>query len=153
MDPSPLAHSIVDNGQLSTADLISTLLMYLTAPTVSDDEERYRHYTLCKPALLRLHAEDAVGFVRVAKRIKEQLGIPVGDIKRDMALLWATQASAQVPQGSNPDDGQGLVVRLATAILDTDHFAQDAGGRLFAYSNGVYTPFGEQHLRRRVKEL
>src|SRR5207302_389325 len=107
--PSPLANSIVNNERLSTADLISTLLMYLTALTVSDDEQRYQHYTLCKPALLRLHAEDAVGFVRVAKRIKEQLGIPVSDIRRDVALLWATQASAQAPQGSNPDDGQGLV--------------------------------------------
>lgn len=95
MDKSALADSIVNHEQLVTADLISTLLVYFTGLAISNEDERYQQYALCKPALLRLHAEDAVGFLRVAQKIKEQLGIPTGTIRRDIELLAATQVRAQ----------------------------------------------------------
>jgi putative DNA primase/helicase len=49
--------------------------------------------------------------------------------------------------------GMGLTRQLAEEILKSDHFAQDAGRRLFVYSRGVYCPKGEEQVRRRVKQL
>jgi putative DNA primase/helicase len=42
---------------------------------------------------------------------------------------------------------------LADAILEEDHFAQDAGGKLYRYSDGTYKQHGERYIRRRVKEI
>src|SRR5262245_32537940 len=103
---STLADSIANHETeiLSTTDLIATLLLYLTGITTSDDDEegRYQTYELCKPVLLRLHAEDSVGFLRVARKLKASLGIPVGAIEKDMLLLAATQASVYQAQTPGP---------------------------------------------------
>ena len=55
----------------------------------------------------------------------------------------------------SPFAGQGLGVTklLADAILEDDHFAQDAGGKLYRYSGGVYKTHAERYIRRRVKEI
>jgi P4 family phage/plasmid primase-like protien len=45
----------------------------------------------------------------------------------------------------------GLVKELSDDILSTDSFAQDSGGWLYRYANGVYKPDGEAHVKRRVK--
>lgn len=42
---------------------------------------------------------------------------------------------------------------LADAILEDDHFAQDAGGKLYIYGSGAYRGGGEAHIRRKVKSL
>jgi putative DNA primase/helicase len=42
---------------------------------------------------------------------------------------------------------------LVEVILDADHFAADAGGKLYAYQHGVYRPDGENYLRRITKGL
>lgn len=47
----------------------------------------------------------------------------------------------------------GLTKRLADEILETDHFAQDAGGKLYLFAQGVYKPVGKPQIRRRVKDL
>lgn len=46
-----------------------------------------------------------------------------------------------------------VIIRLAAAILDTDHFAQDAGGRLYVYRDGHYGPHGVRYVLARVKAL
>lgn len=54
-------------------------------------------------------------------------------------------------QDSDADDISTKM--LADAILEDDHFAQDAGGKLYVYGGGTYRPRGETHIRRRVKAL
>jgi putative DNA primase/helicase len=48
---------------------------------------------------------------------------------------------------------QGLIKTLADEIHKTDRFAQDAGGKLYRYSHGVYTPHGRAYVKRQVKAL
>lgn len=50
-----------------------------------------------------------------------------------------------------PDPGP--TKRLADAILETDHFAVDAGGKLYVYVHGQYVPTGEHKIKVRVKAL
>lgn len=62
----------------------------------------------------------------------------------------ARQAERRSPfKGSGP----GVTKLLADAILEDDHFAQDAGGKLYRYSGGTYKQHAERYLRRRVKEI
>jgi putative DNA primase/helicase len=69
---------------------------------------------------------------------------------------WGTNSEGQ-PQanGSNPKSGggPGIVKMLADAITTKDHFAQDAGGKLYRFSGGAYREYAERYIRRRVKEL
>jgi putative DNA primase/helicase len=59
---------------------------------------------------------------------------------------------ARYPVGPDIEE-IGLVKPLADAILLSNHFAQDAGGRLYRYEGGVYRPDGSQHVKRQVKRL
>jgi putative DNA primase/helicase len=45
------------------------------------------------------------------------------------------------------------VKTLADEILRTEHFAQDSGGKLYRFADGVYAPDGSAHVRRTVKKL
>ncbi len=56
------------------------------------------------------------------------------------------------PKPADPDE-VGLTRALAEAITDEDHFAQDAGGKLWHYSEGVYKQHGERTIRVRVKSI
>jgi putative DNA primase/helicase len=47
----------------------------------------------------------------------------------------------------------GMTKLLADAITAEEHFAQDAGGKLYRFSDGVYKQFAERFIKRRVKEL
>lgn len=47
----------------------------------------------------------------------------------------------------------GFHKALADDICADDHFAQDAGGKLYRYDGGAYKPDGEAHVLRRVKAL
>ena len=47
----------------------------------------------------------------------------------------------------------GLIQRMAGAILTTDAFARDAGGLLYHFENGVYRPTGRRFIEKRVKQL
>jgi P4 family phage/plasmid primase-like protien len=42
---------------------------------------------------------------------------------------------------------------LADAITAVDHFAQDAGGKLYRFSGGTYNRYAERYIRQRVKEV
>ncbi len=59
----------------------------------------------------------------------------------------------QPTRDRQPEDKDGLTKELADAIMNTDFFAQNAGGRLYVYREGLYVPTGESHVRRRVKQL
>lgn len=45
----------------------------------------------------------------------------------------------------------GLVKRLADEIALTEHFAQDSGGKLYRFNNGVYRPDAAVVVKRHVK--
>jgi putative DNA primase/helicase len=52
-----------------------------------------------------------------------------------------------------PDGDPGLTKTLADDILRTEHFAQDAGGQLYAFVGGTYRPNGEEWIAQRVKAI
>ena len=59
-------------------------------------------------------------------------------------------------QRSAPDNGtaaKGLTRTLADKITAEHHFAQDAGNKLYEFSDGVYRPTGERFVKRRVKRI
>ena len=60
------------------------------------------------------------------------------------------QAEETPPFGGS---GPGVTKLLADAILKDDHFAQDAGGKLYRYAGGAYKQHAERYIRRRVKEV
>jgi P4 family phage/plasmid primase-like protien len=43
--------------------------------------------------------------------------------------------------------------RIAKIICNSDRFAQDPGGKLYVFSNGVYRPRGDERIRARVKRI
>ena len=56
-------------------------------------------------------------------------------------------------QPAPTDTKAGLTKGLATAILATDHFAQDKGRLLYHFQGGVYQPTGERVIESQVKAL
>jgi len=48
-------------------------------------------------------------------------------------------------------ESQGLTKTLADAIKQGDHFARDGGGRLYRFSEGVYRPDADRHIKASVK--
>jgi len=66
---------------------------------------------------------------------------------------WA-RADAPIPT-TPPDDPDkvGMTKLLSDSITATEHFAQDAGGKLYRFSEGVYKQYAERFIKRRVKEL
>ncbi len=62
---------------------------------------------------------------------------------------------AAMDGGLSPDiiKKQGLIKLLADEILKNHYFAQDAGGQLYQFTNGVYRPGGENLVRQRVKSI
>ena len=56
-------------------------------------------------------------------------------------------------KSSNSTGEIGITKRLADAILEWDHFAQDAGARLYVYLDGVYIPRGEKYVATKTKHL
>ncbi len=47
----------------------------------------------------------------------------------------------------------GLIQKMAGAIIGADAFARDAGGLLYHFEEGVYRPTGRRVIERRVKQL
>jgi hypothetical protein len=51
-------------------------------------------------------------------------------------------------------NGSSVTIKtLADAITVEDHFARDAGDKLYRFSGGCYRQYAERYIRRRVKEL
>ena len=62
--------------------------------------------------------------------------------------------SKKAAQDKDDEPKIGLIKRLADEITKTDHFARDAGRKLYVYSNGgFYTPYGQHYIGRLVKSL
>jgi P4 family phage/plasmid primase-like protien len=79
----------------------------------------------------------------------------------DQLQRWHSWQSESSPTTARNGDqkppfggqGMGVIKLLADAILAEDHFAQDAGGKLYRFSGGVYRQYAERYIRRRVKEI
>jgi len=67
-------------------------------------------------------------------------------------LRLANEAPAWIPDGESTP-AVGWTKYLSDAILAGGHFAQDAGGRLYRYADGVYRADGKEHVARRILEL
>jgi putative DNA primase/helicase len=65
----------------------------------------------------------------------------------------AQQAGAGEPTANDADDEPGTIKLLADAIQRDNHFARDAGGRLYRYTNGVFRPGAENFVKAEVKRL
>lgn len=55
--------------------------------------------------------------------------------------------------GSKAHTDEGMTKRLADAVLETEHFALDVGGKLYCYERGRYVPFGERRIKNQVKAI
>lgn len=77
-------------------------------------------------------------------------GGSLGGLEAMAARFEAWQAAAQ---GSSPEQDKAIVKWLADKITTNGHFAQDAGGRLYRYVNGVYRPDGAALVKVQVKRL
>jgi putative DNA primase/helicase len=55
-------------------------------------------------------------------------------------------------ESDRSSDG-GIIKRLADKICESNHFAQDLGGKLYRFSSGVYKAKGEEYVRRKVKKV
>lgn len=83
-------------------------------------------------------------------------GLTIGSL-----IYWARQNGWKPPKGSAAatngkaagSKDQGLIKTLADRICDTNHFAQDAGGKPYRYSAGVYKAKADQYIKRQVKRL
>ena len=68
-------------------------------------------------------------------------------------IVGLPQGTAPIASNSKSLTSGSVVKRLADAICQGVHFAQDLGGRLCRYVDGVYRPKGEDYVRRSVKRL
>jgi putative DNA primase/helicase len=71
--------------------------------------------------------------------------LPESDLTRIATSIGSKDPGAEVEDG--------LIQRVAGAILTTDAFARDAGGLLYHFENGVYRPTGRRFIEKRVKQL
>ena len=65
----------------------------------------------------------------------------------------ASRNGHDAPKSPFGGQGPGVTKLLADAITHEDHFAQDAGGKLYRYAGGAYRQYAERFIRRRVKEV
>jgi putative DNA primase/helicase len=84
------------------------------------------------PTLAELIGDDIVS------KVSEWLGLGTGNNE------YKTAPSSR---------GGGLVKELSDEISSAERFAQDHGGELYRFDNGVYVPDGERHVKRLVKML
>jgi P4 family phage/plasmid primase-like protien len=77
------------------------------------------------------------------KRLDKYLGLS--------SRVEMNQDPKQAPPGSIEESG--LVKVLSDAITSQDHFARDAGGRLYRFSEGCYRQRGERFVRQQVKHF
>ncbi len=94
--------------------------------------------------------DSAVQYASLARKALQEVS--------DQPTVTITQnGSKRDPRGQErpplASRGPGVTKVLADAILENDHFAQDAGGKLYRYSGGIYKHHAERYIRRRVKEI
>ena len=95
---------------------------------------------------------DSAGQYRTAaeRALADVESQPVARISKNGTKDHAQEEVRKSPFGGQ---GPGVTKLLADAILEDDHFAQDAGGKLFRYAGGTYKQHAERYIRRRVKEI
>src|SRR4051794_26958048 len=72
----------------------------------------------------------------------------------DGASLAAAAVAFDVwADGDGKEPKIGLIKELADSITGSEHFAQNNGGKLYRFSDGVYTPRGSEFVKRCVREL
>lgn len=73
----------------------------------------------------------------------------------DLIGIWGPARVVDLIEGAQPAQVEdcGLVRSLSTAILKSEHFAQDGGKQLYRYSKGSYKPDGNDFIARKVKVL
>jgi P4 family phage/plasmid primase-like protien len=70
---------------------------------------------------------------------------------------WGRHKPEDVPASEDgpaedPDE-VGIIKVLADAITKEDHFARDAGGKLYRFADGVYKSRAELYVKQRVQQL
>lgn len=70
----------------------------------------------------------------------------------DGAALTTKKKSGKKSK-KNDEEEVGDTKLLSDAICEDNHFAVDAGGRLYRYANGAYRVGAERYIKRRVKHL
>jgi putative DNA primase/helicase len=133
---------------------------------------RYNHWLRDRQVIIlpdndddgRKHAQEvAQALDGVASRVTvlELPGLPSkGDVcdwidaggTAEELLKLANEVPAWIPDGDSTP-AVGWTKYLADALLAADHFAQDAGGRLYRYADGVYRADAKEHVARRTLEL
>ena len=90
---------------------------------------------------------------RPFRRDVKEAGAKAEDVKslRSVISKQARQDSKDSKTDSKEDEA--LTKSLADTIYETDHFAQDEGGRLCHFVEGVYKRKGEKRVRQQVKAL
>src|SRR5215212_5215125 len=69
---------------------------------------------------------------------------------------WNSTRGREVSQKGHTgseEQSVGIIKMVADAITSEDHFARDAGDKLYRYSDGCYRQSAERYIRRRVKQL
>lgn len=80
---------------------------------------------------------------------RHKLRLPAAVSRRGFEAAVKQHPAAQI----KVDEKSGLTKPLADLICADNHFAQDAGGKLYRYSGGVYRPRGEQYVKTQVKRF
>ena len=65
----------------------------------------------------------------------------------------AHRGKGKQAEGEAGEEEEGLVKFIGDSIQAVDHFAQDAGGRLYRYVDGVYRARADEYVKRRVKAI
>jgi hypothetical protein len=66
---------------------------------------------------------------------------------------WGRSAQLEPKPVAKEAASPGIIKTLADAITAEDHFARDAGDKLYRFSGGCYRHYAERYIRQRVKEL
>jgi len=95
--------------------------------------------------------DSAAQYATIAdKALLDVASQPAARMSKDGAKDHGREEGPKSPFGGH---GPGVTKLLADAILEDDHFAQDAGGKLYRYAGGAYRQYAERYIRRRVKEI
>ena len=130
-------------GSQSEADLaLCMMLAFWTGRDADRIDKLFRQSKLFRPKWDERHSADG----RTYGELTVQTAI------NGTGEVW-NQPIATPNSGSGGNADPGLIKELADAISSEHKFAQDRGGWLYRYADGVYKSDGEAHVKRMVKFL
>ncbi len=123
-----------------------------------------RRITICFDANAATNESVAAALAMFARELSERgADVYVAEIPQvdgvngvdDLIGIWGQGPVIELLERARPAEVEdcGLIRSLSTTILKSDHFAQDAGGLLYRYQDGVYKPDGKAFIGRKVKVL